>query len=66
MADFTDAKWRKATLSGNNNNCVEVAFVADAVGVRDSKDPAKESHIFARSEWEAFLGGVRKGEFDLP
>ena len=35
--DFTGAMWRKSGHSGDGN-CVEVAFVAGAVGVRDSKD----------------------------
>ena len=65
MTDFSTAQWRKATLSKAQGDCVEVAFVNDAVGVRDSKDPSKAPHVFTHAEWEAFLDGVRKGEFDL-
>ncbi|MFA1546675.1 DUF397 domain-containing protein [Actinomadura chokoriensis] len=38
--DLTNATWRKASRSGENGgNCVELADVAGAVAVRDSKDP---------------------------
>lgn len=38
--DLTDAKWRRSSYSGSNGgNCVELADVAGAVAVRDSKDP---------------------------
>jgi Domain of unknown function (DUF397) len=37
--DFTHAVWRKSTWSGDNGGqCVEVAFLGTAVGLRDSKD----------------------------
>jgi hypothetical protein len=36
-------------------------FKADASG-----DRSKAPHVFTRREWECFLSGARKGEFDLP
>jgi Domain of unknown function (DUF397) len=33
--------------------------------VRDSKDRSGPVLQFTRREWEAFLAGVRHGEFDL-
>jgi hypothetical protein len=59
--------WRKSTRSSGDGNCVEVAFASDgSVGVRDSKQHGRGPVLaFSRSEWEAFLGGVRDGEFDL-
>jgi hypothetical protein len=58
--------WRKASKSGNNGQCVEVAFLdAGAVAVRDSKDPEGPVLTFTPAEWGAFLDGARKGEFDL-
>jgi hypothetical protein len=36
------------------------------VAVRDSKNPDGPKLVFTPSEWKAFLGGVRTGEFDLP
>ena len=66
MTDFSAAQWRRPTSSGSEGNCVEVAFVGDVVGVRDSKDSKKAPHVYTRSEWAAFLDGAKKGEFDLP
>ncbi|SNR88276.1 DUF397 domain-containing protein [Actinomadura mexicana] len=38
--DLTNLKWRKSSYTGSNGgNCVEMADAADAVAVRDSKDP---------------------------
>jgi uncharacterized protein DUF397 len=59
--------WKKSSLS-DIGNCVEVAVAADgSVGVRDTKQQGLGPVLeFTPSEWEAFLGGVRQGEFDLP
>jgi hypothetical protein len=58
--------WRKSTLSGSNNNCVEVAFLeGGAVAVRNSKRPEAGVTMFTSDEWRAFVGGVKQGEFDL-
>ncbi len=44
---------------------MEVAFVEQAVAVRDSKNPAGPALIFTAAEWDAFVGGAKGGEFDL-
>jgi hypothetical protein len=36
------------------------------VGVRDSKNPGAAILRFTPAEWQAFLGGARRGEFDNP
>ena len=36
------------------------------VGVRDTKDRSKAPHVYTRHEWECFLAGAKRGEFDLP
>jgi uncharacterized protein DUF397 len=64
MVDLSRAAWRKSTRSGNNG-CVEVAFVGNQVAVRDSKDRGGPVLVFTAHEWEAFVGGVRTGEFEL-
>ena len=54
----------KSSLSFANGNCVEVSELPGGdVGVRNSRDPGPVLR-FTRDEWHAFLGGVRKGEFD--
>jgi hypothetical protein len=62
--DWSRAAWRKSTRSGTNG-CVEVALVDNKVAVRDSKDRGGPVLVFTAHEWEAFVGGVRSGEFDL-
>jgi len=57
--------WIKSSLSAYNGNCVEVAGLAnDRIRVRDSKNPRGAVLNFTPAEWDAFVGGVRNGEFD--
>jgi Domain of unknown function (DUF397) len=57
--------WIKSSLSSYNGNCVEVAGLADdMIRVRDSKNPRGGMLNFTQAEWDAFIGGVRNGEFD--
>lgn len=55
--------WRKSSFS-ESGACVEVSFAAQAVLVRQSRDPAGPTLTFTDAEWVAFLAGVRNGEFD--
>jgi hypothetical protein len=57
--------WKVSTRTGGNGNCVEVAITPGAIYVRDTKDRSKEPHIYTQAEWDAFVGGVKDGEFDL-
>lgn len=54
--------WVKSSLCANGD-CVEVAL-GEQVLVRQSKDPSSPALRFELDEWMAFLGGVRRGEFD--
>ena len=56
--------WRKSSRSAGNGACVEVAFAAESVAVRDSKDPSGPTLQFAHEPWRAFVESVRMGEFD--
>ncbi|GAA1457696.1 hypothetical protein GCM10009603_08640 [Nocardiopsis exhalans] len=78
LMDQSRAQWRKARRSGNNGGaCVEVAAlpgrdvtvenktVEDEVFVvRDSKNPDQPALVYTRAEWDAFVEGVKNGEFD--
>jgi len=50
-----------------NSGCVEVASLPDgSIAVRDSKETGQKrtSLIYTTTEWDAFLDGVKAGEFD--
>lgn len=65
MRDLNHAQWRKSSLSGAGNACVEIAGLANGHrGVRDSKNPAGPVLRFTTEIWAAFAAGVRAGEFD--
>jgi hypothetical protein len=50
--------WRKSSHSGGgNNDCVEVAFGAEAVGVRDSKNTDGPQLAFPATAWFSFRSG---------
>jgi hypothetical protein len=58
--------WYKSSRSGGADNCVEARLTGDgSVQLRDSKDPDGSVLTFTPSEWDAFIGGARDGEFDL-
>lgn len=67
MADLTGAVWHKSTRSGGNGgDCVEVARnLPGIVAIRDTKDPGGAALVFTHAEWDAFLAGVRDGDFDI-
>lgn len=68
IADFVDSDFRvssltKATMAGMT--CVAVAIKPEGVAVRNSNDEAKTTTFFTHEEWKSFIGGVKKGEFDV-
>jgi Domain of unknown function (DUF397) len=69
--------WSKASHSGGSGGtCVEVTATRDSRAaphkagedvlylMRDSKDPDGPKLAFTGAEWDAFLSGVKDGEFD--
>ncbi|MFI0367085.1 DUF397 domain-containing protein [Actinomadura sp. 1N219] len=60
-----DVQWRKSEHSSSQGGqCVEVAYLATSVGVRDSKDPPGLKLAFSRAARRAFADRVKTNEFD--
>ncbi|EFL24957.1 putative toxin-antitoxin system, toxin component [Streptomyces himastatinicus ATCC 53653] len=65
-AGSVNAKWVKSRKSTANGQCVELAALPEGkVAMRNSTDPGGPALIFKTSEIDAFLDGVKNGEFDL-
>ena len=63
----SELDWAKSSLSYANGSCVEVAGLSgNLIQVRNSRDANGVILGFTPAEWDAFLGGVRRGEFDRP
>jgi hypothetical protein len=57
--------WQKSGRSNPSGNCVECAALPDGeVAVRNSRDPEGPALIYTPAEIEAFILGVRDGDFD--
>ena len=64
--ELDDAQWFRSTRGGpDSDSYVEVAFVGEAIAVRDSRNADGPALIFTAAEWDAFVGGAKDGEFDL-
>jgi hypothetical protein len=64
--DLSRAVWRSSSAGGpDGDNCVEVAFVDEAILLRDARHPEGPVLVFNQAEWDAFVGGAKDGEFDL-
>ncbi|WP_330179479.1 DUF397 domain-containing protein [Nocardia sp. NBC_01503] len=66
IAEPRSARWFKSSYSSGGQECVEVAFLDSAVGVRDSKRPGGPVLVFEEREWGAFAAAVAEGRFDAP
>jgi Domain of unknown function (DUF397) len=60
-----ESSWRKSSFSFANGNCLEASSASASVLVRDTKNHGRGPVLrFTADEWDAFIGGVRNGEFD--
>jgi len=61
--------WHISTRSADTGaSCVEAGPLADGSGrvaLRHSKAPDAATIVYTRAEWDAFIGGVKDGEFDF-
>ena len=63
--ELPGARWRKSTRSSAQGNCVELARLAGAeVAIRNSRHPQGPALVFTEAELDAFLEGVKDGDFD--
>lgn len=64
--DLSTVRWVRSQAC-SSHGCVEVAQLTDGgVALRDSKNLQLAAHVFDREEWQAFIDGVKNGEFDIP
>jgi hypothetical protein len=58
--NLTSASWRKSSYSSSNGgNCVEIASVAGAVAVRDSKNPGAGTLVLTPAAWRALIDSIK-------
>ena len=55
--------FRKSSFSARGQRCVSVAHVGERVLVKHSKQRTPVLD-FTKAEWDAFVAGVKAGEFD--
>lgn len=65
MIDLSTAAWRTSSFSNGGGDCVEVALLDDGrTAVRNSNRPDADVVLFTRAEMDAYIKGVKAGEFD--
>jgi hypothetical protein len=64
-SDLRDVTWRKSRHSNSQGTCVELAGLpGGAIAVRNSRHPDSPALIYSPAEMDAFVRGVKDGEFD--
>jgi hypothetical protein len=63
--ELVGVRWRKSARSSAQGNCVELARLSGTdVAIRNSRHPQGPALVFTGAELDAFLAGVKDGEFD--
>ena len=62
MASDEPRAWRRSTRC-DTNSCVEVATADEGEFIRNSRESEGSALTFTRAEWDAFVAGVKDGEF---
>lgn len=58
-----ELNWRVA-LTCSGGECIRVASQGDEIVIGDSKNPNGPVLTYSRTEWHAFVGGIRQGIFE--
>lgn len=63
--DLSTLAWFKSSRSSGNGQCCMCARLqGGGMAFKDSKNPDGPVFLFSRGEWQAFIAGVKDGEFD--
>jgi len=58
-----DLAWRVAR-NCDGGSCIRVASSAGMIVIGDTKNPRGPVLSYTRAEWDAFVTGIRQGDFD--
>ena len=58
-----ELNWRVAR-NCNGGACIQVASRGEQIVIGDTKNPGGPVLTYTRSEWTAFVDGIRDGDFD--
>jgi hypothetical protein len=58
-------EWQTAQRSGASGACAQVRRNGELIEVRNSKRPNEAPTAFTVPEWEALIGSVQDGQYDL-
>ncbi|PRW61699.1 DUF397 domain-containing protein [Actinopolyspora mortivallis] len=64
IADLSQARWRKSTRSNGGGQCLEVGYVSEVVGIRDTKDRHGGTLAVDRATWASFVRTIKQGHLD--
>lgn len=62
---FKDEEFHVSSVCSHCSHCVAVAHKEGVIAIRDTKDPTKQTLQFSQEEWQGFIAGVKKGDFDF-